>query len=137
LKGIVPSLNTPFLENGPVDHISLRRMVDHNFKRILNIVGIALLMAALAALSNWITLILGRNPLSKLQFDQTGPHLVPIKLLKKNANDGKAEAQSTQSNAFPHSLGRLRELLQQAHLGTKGGKCETNRTTNYPWRDLN
>ena len=29
MKGIVPSLNTPFLENGSIDHKSLRRLVDH------------------------------------------------------------------------------------------------------------
>jgi 4-hydroxy-tetrahydrodipicolinate synthase len=29
VKGIVPSLNTPFLEDGSVDHVSLRRLVNH------------------------------------------------------------------------------------------------------------
>lgn len=29
MKGIVPSLNTPFNENGTLDHVSLRRLVNH------------------------------------------------------------------------------------------------------------
>ncbi|MFT5616671.1 MAG: hypothetical protein ACI8Q6_003977 [Granulosicoccus sp.] len=55
---------------------------------------------------NQTTLIVGQNPLSKRQLGQTGPHCGQITLLEwKNAIDGKAETQNTQSNAFPHSLG--------------------------------
>lgn len=32
LRGIVPSLNTPFFENGDLDEKSLRRLIDHTIK---------------------------------------------------------------------------------------------------------
>lgn len=76
------------------------------FKRVLNIIGIVPLMAALKPSMNRTPLIVGQNQLSKPQVDQIEFHWGQMALLeKKNVKDAKAETQSTQSNAFQHSLG--------------------------------
>ena len=47
----------------------------YNFKRVLNIIGIVHLMAALKAYLDRVTLTIGHNPLLNPQFDYTGPNL--------------------------------------------------------------